>query len=79
MSFVDDSLMGTSPARSTKSGAKSGAVSSFGAGEKNAAFESAIADAGKKKPAIEVSIGKDARSVSDEAPGNDTGKRNRQD
>jgi len=51
MSLVDDSLLGPIPTRSTKAGSKSAAHASFGAGAKSAAFENAIADAGKKKTA----------------------------
>ncbi len=82
MSLVDDSLMGTIPLRSAKSGSKSAGLMSIGAGTKNAAFETAIADAGKKKtPANLPSLKDDSKDfVSTDATGDkhagkvDTGK-----
>lgn len=63
MSLVDDSLMGAGPTRPTKAGSKSAAFASLGAGEKNPAFETAIADAGKKKATVgQVSV-KDSAKI----------------
>jgi chemotaxis protein MotD len=57
MTFVDDTLLGASPARSGKAGAKGAAKSlDLDAGNQKSAFENAFADAGKKKqPVISIS------------------------
>ncbi|MBP1861874.1 flagellar hook-length control protein FliK [Rhizobium herbae] len=57
MTFVDDNLLGTSPIRSAKSGAKSaGKSQDMDAANQRAAFENAFADAGKKKqPVVSIS------------------------
>jgi len=57
MTFVDDNLLGTSPIRSAKSGAKSaGKSQDMDAAHQRAAFENAFADAGKKKqPVVSIS------------------------
>ncbi|CAN7206592.1 flagellar hook-length control protein FliK [Pararhizobium sp. LjRoot238] len=57
MTFVDDSLLGTAPIRSAKSGSKSGGKQNEAeAVKQRSAFENAFADAGKKKqPMISIS------------------------
>ncbi|WP_349437275.1 flagellar hook-length control protein FliK [Pararhizobium sp. A13] len=57
MTFVDDSLLGTAPIRSAKSGSQSaGKQNEAAAANQRSAFENAFADAGKKKqPMISIS------------------------
>jgi chemotaxis protein MotD len=57
MTFVDDNLLGASPVRSGKAGAKSaGKALDMDAANQKSAFENAFADAGKKKqPVISIS------------------------
>lgn len=57
MTFVDDTLLGASPARSGKAGAKGAGKSlDLDAANQKSAFENAFADAGKKKqPVISIS------------------------
>jgi chemotaxis protein MotD len=57
MKFVDDSLLGTAPIRSAKTGSKSaGEQNEAAAAGQRSAFENAFADAGKKKQPM-ISIG----------------------
>jgi chemotaxis protein MotD len=69
MTFVDDSLSGSAPIRSTKSGLKSaGKQSEAAAAGQRSAFENAFADAGKKKQPM-ISIGaKTATETGTQAP-----------
>ena len=57
MTFVDDNLLGASPVRSGKAGAKSaGKALDMDAANQKSAFENAFADAGKKKqPVVSIS------------------------
>lgn len=57
MTFVDDNLLGASPVRSGKAGAKSaGKALDMEAANQKSAFENAFADAGKKKqPVVSIS------------------------
>jgi len=57
MTFVDDNMLATSPARSARSGSKSAANGQdVDAAGQRSAFENAFADAGKKKqPAVSIS------------------------
>ncbi len=69
MTFVDDSLSGSAPIRSTKSGPKSaGKQNEAAAAGQRSAFENAFADAGKKKQPM-ISIGaKTATETGTQAP-----------
>jgi chemotaxis protein MotD len=76
MTFVDDNLLGATPVRSGKAGAKSAGKSDMDAANQKSAFENAFADAGKKKqpqisingkPAAEGSLTPDLKSSAAEA------------
>jgi chemotaxis protein MotD len=61
MTFVDDNLLGASPVRSGKAGAKAAGKShDMDAANQKSAFENAFADAGKKKPPLVSISGKPA-------------------
>ena len=61
MTFVDDNLLGASPVRSGKSGAKTAGKShDMDAANQKSAFENAFADAGKKKQPVVSITGKPA-------------------